>query len=208
MGRAATLALLADQQYTRETLYLYGGSYVIILFAMNFMQFQLEINDDCVLTNQYKQYTVYIEFDFERRMISMSYSTATSQAVSILLFIHFKSDEGLYDYLSTKVISEMLNIPAPTAVKVLNKLNAAGLTHTKEGAKGGILLAKPISDVTFLDVFNAVEQGKPLFKIQYDFNIEYEGLDAMKEKGIRSLQDAEDAMKASLSGVSLLDLIY
>lgn len=137
----------------------------------------------------------------------MAYSTATFQAVSILIFIHFKSEEGQYDYLSTKIISEMLNIPAPTAVKVLNKLNAAGLTHTKEGAKGGILLAKPISNITFLEVFNAIEQGKPLFKVQYDFNIEYEKLDSIKEKGIRCLQDAEDAMKLSLKKVTLLDLL-
>lgn len=137
----------------------------------------------------------------------MAYSTATFQAVSILIFIHFKLEEGQYDYLSTKIISEMLNIPAPTAVKVLNKLNAAGLTHTKEGAKGGILLAKPVSDITFLEVFNAIEQGKPLFKVQYDFNIEYEKLDSIKEKGIRCLQDAEDAMKLSLKKVTLLDLL-
>lgn len=136
----------------------------------------------------------------------MAYSTATFQAVSILLFIHFKSEEGLYDYLSTKTISEMLKIPVPTAVKVLNKLNTAGLTHTKEGAKGGIMLAKSISDITFLEVFNAVEQGKPLFKVQYDFHID-EGLDSVKEKGIRCLEDAEDAMKKSLEKVTLLDLL-
>ena len=137
----------------------------------------------------------------------MAYSTAMVHAVSILLFIHFKSNDGLYEYLSTKSISEILNIPVPTAVKVLNKLNAAGLTHTKEGAKGGILLAKPISEITFLEVFNAVEQGKPLFKIQYDFDIEYDKLESIKEKGMRCLQDAEIAMKSSLKKVTLLDLI-
>ncbi len=137
----------------------------------------------------------------------MAYSTATFQAVSILLFIHFKSEEGLYDYLSTRTISDMLNIPAPTAVKVLHKLNAAGLTHTKEGAKGGILLAKPISEITLLEVFHAIEQGKPLFKVQYQFNIEYEQLDSIIENGIRCLQNAEDAMKASLETVVLSDLL-
>ena len=137
----------------------------------------------------------------------MAYSTATFQATSILLFIHFKSEEGLYEYLSTKVISDMLNIPAPTAVKVLNKLNAAGLIQTKEGAKGGILPTKPISDISLLEVFNAVEQGKPLFKVQHNFNIEYENLDAIKEKGITCLQEAEDAMKASLKKVTLMDLL-
>jgi len=137
----------------------------------------------------------------------MSYSTATFQAVSILLFVHFKSEEGLHDCLSTKTISEMLNIPAPTVVKVLNKLNAAGLIHTKEGAKGGIWLARPIAKITFLEVFNAVERGKPLFKVRYDFNIKNEHVDAIVEKGLRCLQEAEDAMKNSLKKVSLLDLL-
>ena len=137
----------------------------------------------------------------------MSYSTATFQAVAILLFIHFKSNEGLYEYLSTKTISEMLNIPAPTAVKVINKLSAAGITHTKEGAKGGILLTKTISDITLLEVFNAVEQGKALFKVQHNFNIEYELLDSIKEKGVKCFIDAEVAMKDSLSKVALSDLL-
>ena len=137
----------------------------------------------------------------------MAYSTATFQAVSILLFIHFKSEEGMYEYLSTKTISEMLNIPAPTAVKLLSKLNAAGLTHTKEGAKGGILLAKPVSDITLYEVFNAMEQGKPLFRVQHSFNIEYEKLDDIIENGVQSFRNAEDAMKSSLKKVTLSDLL-
>ena len=137
----------------------------------------------------------------------MAYSTATFIAASILLFVHFKSEEGLYDYLSTKTISEMLNIPAPTVVKVLSKLSSAGLIHTKEGAKGGILLAKPISDITILEIFNAVEQGKPLFKVQHNFNIEYENLESIKEKGMSCLQKAENAMKSSLEKTTLLDLL-
>ena len=137
----------------------------------------------------------------------MAYSTAMFHASSILLFIHFKFEEGLYEFLSTKTISEMLNIPAPTAVKVLNKLGAAGLVHTKEGAKGGILLAKRISEITLLDIFNAVEQGKPLFKLNHEINIDYEHLESIKGKGIRYLQEAEDAMKASLRKVTLMDLL-
>jgi len=137
----------------------------------------------------------------------MTYSTATFQAASILLFIHFKSEERMYDYLSAKVISEMLNIPAPTVVKVLNRLNAAGLTHTKEGAKGGTLLARPISEITFLDVFDAIEHGRPLFKVHTDFNFEYEHLDRIREKAMRCLRDAEGSMRSSLDKMTLLDLL-
>jgi len=137
----------------------------------------------------------------------MAYSTAMSQSVAILLYIHFKLEEGLYDYLATKKISEELGVPVPTIVKILGKLNAAGLINTKEGAKGGILLAKPISNITFLEVFNALEQGKPLFKVQYNFNIEYDGLDSITEKGLFCLQEAEKAMKMALKKTTLSDLL-
>jgi Rrf2 family protein len=137
----------------------------------------------------------------------MTYSTATFQAASILLLMHFRSEGGCVDYLSTKVISEMLNIPAPTVVKVLNRLNAAGLTLTKEGARGGITLARPITEITFLDVFDAVENGKPLFRVHLDFNIDDEFLDPIKEKAVESLQDAEDSMRSSLGRTTLYDLI-
>jgi len=137
----------------------------------------------------------------------MAYSTATSLAVAILLFIHFKSEECLYEYLATKAISEELDIPVPTTVKILSKLNTAGLIHAKEGAKGGILLAKSITKITFLEVFDAVEQGKPLFKIKYDFDMDYEKLDSIKKKGIQCFKEAEDAMKKTLKKRTLSDLL-
>lgn len=137
----------------------------------------------------------------------MAYSTATYQAAAILLYIHFKTEEETYDYLATKKIAEMLNIPTPTVVKIISKLNGAGLIQTKEGAKGGNLLTRKIADITMLDVFMAVEPGKALFKTQASFAIEYDGLDAIIQKGVACLTNAEAAMKESLKSVTLLDLI-
>jgi Rrf2 family protein len=149
----------------------------------------------------------------------MTYSTATFQAVSVLLLIYFKSESGCMDYLSTRTISEMLNIPAPTVVSVLNRLRDAGLISTKEGSKGGISLSRPSSEITFLDVFNAMEKEKPLFKTHPDINVNDkchdlikdnvndECLDLIKEKAVRCLRDAESSMKDSLDSVTLLDLL-
>jgi len=137
----------------------------------------------------------------------MTYSTATIQAASILLFMHFGTEVGCTEYLSTKRISEKLNIPPATVVKVLNKLNAAGLIQTKEGAKGGITLGRPISKITFLDIFNAIEPGKPLFNVHQDFDFDDECLEMIKKKAVGCLQDAEDSMKASLDKMTLLDLL-
>ena len=104
----------------------------------------------------------------------------------------------------------MLNIPAPTAVKVLHKLSAAGLTHTKEGAKGGNLLARPIAEMTVRDVFNAVEPNRPLFRVHQGIAVEadgYDDLDTLINNGVQCLVAAERAMEESLASVSLADLI-
>ncbi|MDP4095564.1 Rrf2 family transcriptional regulator [Paenibacillus sp. P96] len=137
----------------------------------------------------------------------MAYSTALSQGISILLFIHTMAEERCYHYLSTKVISEQLNIPVPTTAKVIRSLNSAQLTVAKEGAKGGIMLARPLSEITFLDVFLAVEPGKGLFKIDLDVNLSGPEVDEVKQKIVNHLSATEQAMHNSLKDMKLTDLL-
>ncbi|NEU62288.1 Rrf2 family transcriptional regulator [Paenibacillus sp. ALJ109b] len=138
----------------------------------------------------------------------MSYSTALSQGISILLYIHALSEENCSNYLSTKLISEQLNIPVPTTVKVIRNLNNAKLTMAKEGAKGGILLAQPLSEITLLDVFLAVEPGKDLFKVHTDVTLQGQDVDDVKEKVIHHLEGAEIAMQNYLKDIRLTDLFH
>ncbi|OKP96229.1 Rrf2 family transcriptional regulator [Paenibacillus sp. P46E] len=137
----------------------------------------------------------------------MSYSTALSQGISILLYVHGISEDNCANFLSTKVISEQLNIPVPTTVKVIRSLNNAKLTIAKEGAKGGILLARPLSEITILDVFLAVEPGKALFKLHTDVTLQGKEVDEVKQKISDSLEAAEMAMQNQLKEVRLTDLL-
>ncbi|GGF98611.1 hypothetical protein GCM10010912_49120 [Paenibacillus albidus] len=137
----------------------------------------------------------------------MAYSTALSQGISILLYIHGIAEEHCNNFLSTKVISEQLNIPVPTTVKVIRNLNNARLTIAKEGAKGGILLARPLAEITLLDVFLAVEPGKALFKIHTDVTLQGKEVDEVKQKIADSLQAAEIAMQNRLQETYLIDLM-
>ncbi|MFC9709251.1 RrF2 family transcriptional regulator [Paenibacillus sp. NPDC056933] len=138
----------------------------------------------------------------------MAYSTALSQGISILLYIHALSEENCYNYLSTKLISEQLNIPVPTTVKVIRNLNNAKLTMAKEGAKGGILLAQPLSEITLLDVFLAVEPGKDLFKVHTHVTLQGKDVDDVKQKIIHHLDGAEIAMQNYLKDIRLTDLFH
>ncbi|MCP1186057.1 MULTISPECIES: Rrf2 family transcriptional regulator [Paenibacillus] len=138
----------------------------------------------------------------------MAYSTALSQGISILLYIHALSEENCSNYLSTKLISEQLNIPVPTTVKVIRNLNNAKLTMAKEGAKGGILLAQPLSEITMLDVFLAVEPGKDLFKVHTDVTLQGQDVDDVKQKVVHHLEGAEIAMQNYLKDIRLTDLFH
>lgn len=137
----------------------------------------------------------------------MAYSLAITHAISILLYMCVKSKAGHYEYLTTKSISQYLNIPAPTVAKILKSLNVSGLTITKEGAKGGIALNRMPSDITLLDIFMAIEQERPLFKLHQNYNISGDVVKQLRERTIASLDAAESAMKASLKSVTLEDLM-
>jgi len=137
----------------------------------------------------------------------MAYSLAMYQAISIILLIASKMEECKCEFLTTRRISEKLGISAPTAVKILNNLNASGITITKEGAKGGILLAKSPDEITLLDIFLILEQDRPLFKTGLNFKIYGQEVDVLKEQVKGCLVDAEKAMKNSLEKITIKDIM-
>ncbi|MEZ4594356.1 MAG: Rrf2 family transcriptional regulator [Chloroflexota bacterium] len=94
----------------------------------------------------------------------MSYSLSFSQAIVTVIFVGDKVAQGFYDFVPTKELSDALNIARPTAVKILGNLAGAGIIETREGAKGGVRLALPPAEVTILDIFQAIESGKALFR--------------------------------------------
>lgn len=137
----------------------------------------------------------------------MSYSTAFSQAVSIMLYVSVKIKDEHFEYLSTKRIAESLNIPVPTATKVIRRLNAAGLLDSKIGIDGGMSLTKNIKDITLYDVFIAVEQGKPLFRVHTNYNISGEVVENAKQRLLSAIDKTEENMRKSLESITLMDLL-
>lgn len=137
----------------------------------------------------------------------MSYSTAFSQAVSIMLYVSVKIKDEHFEYLSTKRIAESLNIPVPTATKVIRKLNAAGLLDSKIGIDGGMSLTRDIKDITLYDVFIAVEQGKPLFRVHTNYNISGGVVENAKQRLLNAIDMTEENMCKSLKSITLMDLL-
>lgn len=79
-------------------------------------------------------------------------------------------------------------------------LNRAGITETREGSKGGIRLSKKAEEITLFDIFHAIEQDRPLFRMEVPAALSGELVDRIASATIRSLRQAEQAMTISLRG--------
>lgn len=137
----------------------------------------------------------------------MSYSLGFSQAVAVALFVADKVQQGMYEFVPTKALSEQLGIPAPSAVKILQALNRAGIVETREGAKGGVRLARAPAKVSLLDVFTAIEADRPLFRTDLSFTVGGAKPTRARAAIGAVLGDAESAMKQSLGKTTIAALL-
>ncbi len=58
---------------------------------------------------------------------------------------------------ATKKIAETKDIPPSFLAKIISQLSIAGLIHTSRGARGGVVLAKPASQISLLEVVEAID---------------------------------------------------
>jgi len=137
----------------------------------------------------------------------MSYSLSFTKSILVVVFISDKIRQKQFEYLSTADISKYLSIPKPTLVKILQNLNSANLIETKEGKQGGIRLMKNPSEITVLEILEAMERGKQLF--QTSFSILSEGKrPSNAQKSIRNvLNEAENKLKEELSKKTIGDIL-
>ncbi|AFC33961.1 BadM/Rrf2 family transcriptional regulator [Paenibacillus mucilaginosus 3016] len=136
----------------------------------------------------------------------MSYSLAYYQGIGVVILTAVKVERGIYDYVPSRQISEMLAIPLPTTVKILQTLNRAGILETKEGSKGGVRLAKHPDEITLLDVFTAIEADRPLFRMEYPSDLTGPIAQEAGRNVTLALHRSEQAMRDSLAAVTISSL--
>lgn len=137
----------------------------------------------------------------------MSYSLSYSKAILVLAFISDKIRRGETEYISTKVISELLDIPRPTLTAIFNNLIRGGILESKEGINGGVRFARADEKVTLLDILNAVENQKPLFQTSFEIKAKGERPDSLKKTVTQNLNQIENSMKHSLGKITLKDIL-
>jgi Rrf2 family protein len=137
----------------------------------------------------------------------MSYSLSFSKSVLVVIFISDKIRQGQFEFLSTQSISEILNIPKPTLVKILQNLSMAGIIETREGKQGGIRLQKDPDAITILDILNAMETGKPLFQTSFNILAEGKRPDNAQKSIAALLNNAEAQMKQILGQKTIAQVL-
>jgi len=137
----------------------------------------------------------------------MSYSLAFSQAIIAVTYVADKVRQGMFDFVPTKQLSHDLNISRPSAVKILHSLTGAGIIETREGAHGGVRLAVAPESVTLLDIFEAIEAGRAMFRKDYRMKVTGDKPTRAHATVYRHLDQAEDAMKEELKGVTIAEIL-
>lgn len=81
----------------------------------------------------------------------------TKQADYALRAVLYLSRMDSEQKASTASIAKAEKIPPSFLAKIISQLAIAGIIHTSRGAHGGVSLARPASQVSLLDVVEAID---------------------------------------------------
>ena len=108
-------------------------------------------------------------------------------------------------------LAEYHGVPSAYLAKHLQALARAGVLETVKGPRGGYRLARPATDITVLDVVEAIDGVEPAFRCT---EIRRRGPSAMPAReyrfpcGIhRVFTQADDAWRAELAATNIADLV-
>ncbi|HEV7308038.1 Rrf2 family transcriptional regulator [Ensifer sp.] len=114
-------------------------------------------------------------------------------------------------YLSTKALAEFHGLPKEYLSKALQSLSQAGLVDTTLGPSGGYRLAKAPTDLTFLDIVEAVEGKTRTFvctNIRANNPCRAPGYCESGPCAVaRIMWEADEAWRGKLRSVRLSDLV-
>lgn len=80
-------------------------------------------------------------------------SQSVGYAIQALVFLSDNPEEAKL----TKEIAESSGVPAPYLAKLLKKLGDADIVYSKRGFKGGNWLKRPPSEITLLEISEAID---------------------------------------------------
>ncbi|WP_377442563.1 RrF2 family transcriptional regulator [Plantactinospora sp. GCM10030261] len=112
---------------------------------------------------------------------------------------------------STAQLAQYFDLPAPYLAKQLQALVRAGVFAASTGPRGGFRLARPTSDITLLQIVEAVDGTTSPYECR---EIRQRGRGALPPEECQhacilaeKMADAHEAWRRSLAGVTLADIL-
>lgn len=62
---------------------------------------------------------------------------------------------------SSREVADEMSIPRDYLIQLAQLLRNAGIVHARPGKNGGYSLAKDVSEISMLDIFNALQNDRP-----------------------------------------------
>lgn len=93
----------------------------------------------------------------------MKLSIGWEQAVYVLLMLNLLSEHSV---MTSTALCDRLNVSDSYLKKIIKALVKEGLVNSSTGKNGGFSLNKPLNQITFYDVFLAVEGRDAIFSSQ------------------------------------------
>ena len=81
----------------------------------------------------------------------------TRQADYAIRAVRYLAKQGPNQRSATSTVAREMKIPPSFLAKIISQLSIAGLLHTSRGARGGVTLARDASQISMLDVVEAID---------------------------------------------------
>lgn len=81
-------------------------------------------------------------------------SQGAQYAISAIIAISKHTEEGA---VSASYLSKSLDCPTAYLSQILAKLKKPGILNSKRGLNGGVYLAKPIEEISMMDIIGAID---------------------------------------------------
>jgi Rrf2 family protein len=81
----------------------------------------------------------------------------TRQADYAIRAVRYLAKLGTNQRAATSTVAQEMKIPPSFLAKIISQLSIAGLLHTSRGARGGVTLAREPSEISMLDVVEAID---------------------------------------------------
>lgn len=81
----------------------------------------------------------------------------TRQADYAIRAVRYLSNQQKSKNVATSRIAKEMKIPASFLAKIISQLSITGLLNTSRGASGGVQLAREASEISLLDVVEAID---------------------------------------------------